>query len=104
MLEEYSDFVEFSCETGRFRVPLSARLATLSLSTVPKQHLHFGLCPTNEFLEQPFTLVNDGQVTANFVFKTEAPFSVTPRQGWFFFFSSFYWLNVVSDWCMWWRL
>jgi len=77
--EEYTDFVEFKCETGMFRVPLSARLAKLQISA--PSNINFGLCPTNEFVEKTLHISNAGQVDSTFNFHMEPPFSVTPQSG-----------------------
>ncbi|KAL7692204.1 putative immunoglobulin-like protein [Plasmopara halstedii] len=93
-LEEYDDFVGFYVQvieggvaavTGRFRVPVAARIAALKIDL--PQHLDFGFCPTKETTLQSFTLHNCGQIDALFHWTVPAvgehgsPFAIQPESG-----------------------
>lgn len=75
-LEEYDDFVGFhvhiieggvTATSGRFRIPVTARIASLAVS-LPRG-LDFGFCPTREDTLQAFQLRNTGQLDALFEWK-----------------------------------
>lgn len=75
-LEEYDDYVGFhvhvieggvTATSGRFRIPVTARIATLSVS-LPRG-LDFGFCPTRELTHKTFQLWNTGQLDALFEWK-----------------------------------
>ncbi|RLN68917.1 hypothetical protein BBP00_00000731 [Phytophthora kernoviae] len=93
-LEEYDDFVGFSVHvieggvaavTGRFRVPVMARIAALKVE-IPFG-VDFGFCPTKETTLQRFMLHNCGQIDALFDWTVpaagehETPFTVQPESG-----------------------
>ncbi|KAE9356281.1 hypothetical protein PR003_g2407 [Phytophthora rubi] len=93
-LEEYDDFVGFhvhvieggvAAVSGRFRVPVIARIAALKVE-IP-HGVDFGFCPTKETTLQSFTLHNCGQIDALFDWKVPAagehgsPFAVRPESG-----------------------
>ncbi|KAG2525972.1 hypothetical protein JM18_004505 [Phytophthora kernoviae] len=93
-LEEYDDFVGFSVHvieggvtavTGRFRVPVMARIAALKVE-IPFG-VDFGFCPTKETTLQRFMLHNCGQIDALFDWTVPAagehgtPFAVQPESG-----------------------
>ncbi|GMF21005.1 unnamed protein product [Phytophthora fragariaefolia] len=93
-LEEYDDFVGFhvhvieggvAAVSGRFRVPVIARIAALKVE-IP-HGVDFGFCPTKETTLQRFTLHNCGQIDAIFDWKVPAagehgsPFAVRPESG-----------------------
>lgn len=72
-IEEYDDFVTFlvhiieggvTASSGRFRLPVLARVAALSI--VVPQGIDFGFCPTAETSEKKFVLRNNGQIDAVF--------------------------------------
>ena len=76
--EEYDDFIQIKSETGTFRVPVKAKLASLRLNFPP--NVHFGSCPTNEVEQRSFVAENVGEVAANFVWKVAKPFWIEPAQ------------------------
>ncbi|KAL4144774.1 hypothetical protein PRNP1_013900 [Phytophthora ramorum] len=93
-LEEYDDFVGFhvhvieggvAAVSGRFRVPVVARIAALKVE-IP-HGVDFGFCPTKETTLQSFTLYNCGQIDALFDWTVPAagehgsPFAVRPESG-----------------------
>ncbi|KAG7385658.1 hypothetical protein PHYPSEUDO_001220 [Phytophthora pseudosyringae] len=93
-LEEYDDFVGFhvhvieggvAAVSGRFRVPVLARIAALQVE-IPLG-VDFGFCPTKETTLQSFTLHNCGQIDALFDWTVPAagehgrPFAVRPEFG-----------------------
>lgn len=72
-LEEYDDFVTFlvhiieggvTASSGRFRLPVLARVAALSIVIPPG--IDLGFCPTAETSEKKFILRNNGQIDAVF--------------------------------------
>ena len=72
-LEEYDDFVVFhvhiieggvTATSGTFRLPVIARIASLSITIPPG--IDFGFCPTAEITDKKFLLKNDGQIDALF--------------------------------------
>ena len=79
MLEEYDDYVEFYTKKGSFRVPIIARLATLSIA-VPSSE-DFGHCPVNEIVERSFYIDNNGQLDAKFAVESIDPFVMFPKSG-----------------------
>ncbi|KAG4054628.1 hypothetical protein PC123_g10262 [Phytophthora cactorum] len=93
-LEEYDDFVGFhvhlieggvAAVSGRFRVPVVARIAALKVE-IP-HGVDFGFCPTKETTLQSFMLHNCGQIDALFDWTVPAagdhgrPFAVRPEFG-----------------------
>ncbi|ETP50700.1 hypothetical protein F442_04050 [Phytophthora nicotianae P10297] len=93
-LEEYDDFVGFhvhlieggvAAVSGRFRVPVVARIAALKVE-IP-HGVDFGFCPTKETTLQGFMLHNCGQIDALFDWTVPAagehgrPFAVRPESG-----------------------
>lgn len=75
-LEEYDDFIGFhvhvveggvTATSGRFRIPVTARIASLSVA-LPRG-LDLGFCPTREVTLKTFTLRNTGQLDALFEWK-----------------------------------
>lgn len=93
-LEEYDDFVGFhvhvieggvAAVSGRFRVPVLARIAALKVE-IP-HGVDFGFCPTKETTLQSFKLHNCGQIDALFDWTVPAagehgsPFAVRPETG-----------------------
>ncbi|KAI9989832.1 hypothetical protein PInf_020119 [Phytophthora infestans] len=93
-LEEYDDFVGFhvhlieggvAAVSGRFRVPVVARIAALQVE-IP-HGIDFGFCPTQETTLQSFMLHNCGQIDALFDWTVPAagehgrPFAVRPEFG-----------------------
>ncbi|OWZ24517.1 putative membrane protein [Phytophthora megakarya] len=93
-LEEYDDFVGFhvhvieggvAAVSGRFRVPVVARIAALKVE-VP-HGVDFGFCPTKETTLQRFTLHNCGQIDVLFEWTVPtagdhgSPFAIQPESG-----------------------
>eukprot|EP00644_Phytophthora_capsici_P011475 jgi/Phyca11/118912/e_gw1.37.113.1 len=93
-LEEYDDFVGFhvhvieggvAAVSGRFRVPVVARIAALKVE-IP-HGVDFGFCPTKETTLQSFMLHNCGQIDALFDWTVPSagehgrPFAVQPESG-----------------------
>jgi cilia- and flagella-associated protein 65 len=92
--EEYDDFVTFHVQvieggvtatSGRFRVPVLARIARLA-AEIPRG-LDFGFCPTAETTERVFVLRNTGQIDLAFDWSIPGagehgrPFAVHPISG-----------------------
>lgn len=77
--EEYDDFIQIKSESGAFRVPVRAKLASLHIEF--PENVHFGSCPTNEIEQRTFVVENVGEVDANFAWKFTKPFWIEPARG-----------------------
>jgi len=87
-LEEYDDFVGIhvhvieggvTATSGRFRIPVTARIAALSVA-LPRE-LDLGFCPTREVTLKTFTLRNTGQLDALFEWKLAGECVFHPTEG-----------------------
>lgn len=77
--EGYDDAVEFNTSLGSFFLPVRAFLPELSMSVPPT--LDFGYCPVNEVTEHTVEISNNGQISAEYEWKAEAPFVLEPARG-----------------------
>eukprot|EP00240_Pyramimonas_obovata_P016412 CAMPEP_0118939228 /NCGR_PEP_ID=MMETSP1169-20130426/28321_1 /TAXON_ID=36882 /ORGANISM="Pyramimonas obovata, Strain CCMP722" /LENGTH=266 /DNA_ID=CAMNT_0006883433 /DNA_START=179 /DNA_END=975 /DNA_ORIENTATION=+ len=77
--EKYDDFIEFSCNAGRFYIPVRAVLPYADLQ-VPSS-LDFGYCPAKETTTKTFNFTNTGELDVNYAWLLDSPFQLTPSTG-----------------------
>ncbi|KAK3287418.1 hypothetical protein CYMTET_5071, partial [Cymbomonas tetramitiformis] len=77
--EAYADHIAFNCNAGSFYVPVRAHLPYSAIE-VPRT-LEFGYCPAKETATMTCTFMNTGELTVEYRWRLDQPFSLSPEIG-----------------------